>query len=63
LPLAIFEFNTLEKTLERMTLVKEWNLEGLLLAAGFGEDDFNQAALSPHPLALATDAMTQVGEG
>ena len=36
LPPAAFEFNTPEKTLEKVTLS-----EGLLVAAGFGEDDFN----------------------
>jgi hypothetical protein len=38
---AAFDFNTLEKTLERVTPAEEWNPEGLLVAAGFGEDDFN----------------------
>jgi hypothetical protein len=41
LPPAAFEFNTPEKTLEKVTLAEEWNSEGLLVAAGFGEDDFN----------------------
>jgi hypothetical protein len=41
LPPAAFEFNTPEKTLEKVTLAEEWNPEGLLVVAGFGEDDFN----------------------
>jgi hypothetical protein len=36
-----FEFNTPGKTPERVTLAEEWNSEGLLVAAGFGEDDFD----------------------
>lgn len=41
LPPTAFEFNTPGKTPERVTLAEEWNPEGLLVAAGFGEDDFN----------------------